>query len=104
MKFPPETDCRLGLIPGGREYYVFLAAPPLKAGVELLDVARRPGSLTVTLTHDAGCAWTDRKGERFAESFLANGGAVIMQFATLQDALAAHARAKREMRQVDSDR
>jgi hypothetical protein len=99
MTFPPETDVRLGLIPHTNDYYVFLATPPLAAGSHLLK-EMRAGALVALLTHEPGCKWTDRRGEQLAVSVLVNGGAVIMQFATMQDALAAHDYAKRKVGQA----
>ena len=91
MRTPPGTASRLGLVMGGG-YFVFVAPPPVEPGPHLLDVLGRPGELTTLLTHDAGVSWTDRRGVALAEATLQAGGAVVMQFATLADALAAHRR------------
>ena len=97
MKTPPGTEVRLGLVADLGGYFVFLAAPPLTAGTHLLDQVGRPGALTALLTHDDGMHWTDREGVALAEATLAAGGSVVMQFTTVMDALAAHARLVREV-------
>ena len=96
MRLPPGTDVRLGLMPDVPAYFVFIAPAPLKAGTHLLDLVNRPGEVAALLTHDAGVNWTDRHGVALAESVLTEGGAVIMQFETMADALAAHRRLLRE--------
>jgi hypothetical protein len=43
MKLPPDTAAKLGFVPGSAgPFFVFLAAPPLTAGMHLLDLAREP--------------------------------------------------------------
>jgi len=92
-KFPPGTIARIGYTPDANEYFVFLAPAGVTAGMHLLQPS--PNAMTVLLTHDPDVQWTDRGGEQLAEAALASGCAVIMQFATFADALAAHARAER---------
>jgi hypothetical protein len=97
VRLPPDTDARLGFVPGqAGAYFVFLAAPPETAGMHLLDLLTRPGSLTAMLTHDPGVSWPDRRGVDLAEAMLAGGGVAILQFATMADALACHGRLMRE--------
>lgn len=96
MKLPPGTEARLGLIPQAG-YFVFLAVPPLTAGSHLLAQLEKPGSLTALITHDPGMDWTDRKGELLAEGVLHQGGAVVMRFETMADALGAQRRLVREL-------
>ena len=90
MNTPPGTRSCLGLIPGTDTYFVFVAAPPLTPGMHLLDLLRRPGSLTLLLTHEEGVALPDRKGTLLAETMLGQGGSVVMQFASMTDALNAN--------------
>ena len=96
MRLPPGTEARLGLIPN-QGYFVFLAAPPLQAGVHLLARLREPGTMTALLTHDPDLTWPDRYGEALAEHVLAHGGAVVMQFASMANAMSAQRRLGREM-------
>jgi len=78
---------RLHIRPEG--YLVCVARPPLEATPEAVFA---PGRMHAALTHDAGCSWPDRVGELFAEEALAAGGAAVLVFASLADALACRQR------------
>lgn len=92
MKLPPGTDIRMGMHAGVSLYYVFLVPRPREANMRLLDEMAAPGCLSALLTHEAGIDWPDRRGVALAEETLALGSPVILQFARLSDALAAHKR------------
>ena len=74
---------RLHIRPEG---YLGLRRPAAAAGNARSGVPA-PGPMHAALTHDAGCSWPDRVGELFAEEALAAGGAAVLVFATLADAL-----------------
>jgi hypothetical protein len=84
---PADGSVRLHIRPEG--FLVCVARPPLEATPEALSA---PGMVHAKLTHDAGCAWPDRRGERLAAAALAATGAVVLAFATLADALACRQR------------
>ena len=92
MRLPPGTDVRLGMHAGVSLYYVFLAPRPREAGMHLLNELAEAGRMTTFLAHETGVAWPDRQGVALAEETLEQGCPVILQFARLADALAAHKR------------
>lgn len=94
MRLPVGTDIRMGMLPGVGRHYVFLAPRPRQAGMHLLDELARPGQLSALLTHDAGTDWPDRRGVALAEETLECGSPVIMEFASLSDALTAYRRVR----------
>jgi hypothetical protein len=51
----------------------------------------------VLVKHKPGMSWPDRQGETLAEIALADGGVAILEFETMEDALACHGRVRREM-------
>ena len=103
MKLPAGADVRLAFIPRsdqeGAAYFVFLAAPPRKAGTHLLDLVWKPGEMAVLVKHPPGRSWPDQQGEALAELALADNGVAIFEFDNMEDALACHRRVRRDMGQ-----
>jgi hypothetical protein len=89
LALPADAAVRLHIRHEG--YLVCVARPPLQATPEALSTST-PGQVHAVLTHDAGCSWPDRVGELFAEEALAAGGAAVLVFASLADALACRQR------------
>lgn len=84
ITMPPGTDTRLCIRP---PFYCLVAAPaPLRADLDaLLD---QPNVLGL-FTFDRGVDWPDREGCRWATEYLRAGRAIVLQFNSLKDALAA---------------
>jgi hypothetical protein len=69
----------------GDRFAVVLARQPVAAVPASL---LRRGVVSACLTHDEGTTWPDRAGENLAAAVLEAGGAVMLSFATLVDAIA----------------
>jgi hypothetical protein len=85
LPFHVGCAARLHMRGGEHGFAIVVAATEAEA---VPEAASRPGAVAALLTHDAGISWPDRKGEAVARSIIAAGGAVVLAFASLADALA----------------
>jgi hypothetical protein len=91
---PRNTVLRLHVTQHLAQPFVIVAARPPFSG-DLADLAA-PAGLTACLSHDAGIAWPDARGQALARKVLDRGGTVAFSFARLGDALACRQRLERE--------
>lgn len=94
LVLPAGTTARLHILPAaqaaGFPHAVVVASPGHEATPDTFAaLLREHGGMTAFLTHDAGCAWTDRSGETLLVATVKRGGVAIMAFANLADAMAA---------------
>ncbi len=88
MKIPAHARVALAALPPSPGAAVIIATPPRSPRLADLD-----GATTVALTCAPTTMWPDARGERAIEAALDAGGAAVLVFATLGDALVAHRRA-----------
>ena len=90
---PATADIRLHS--RGSAWFVTVAASGGPQDPETLTT--RTGGQSAVITHDAGLDWPDKKGQSLASAVLAQpGGAAVLIFEGLVDAMACRDRLRRE--------
>jgi hypothetical protein len=95
MKLPANSRIALAALPPSSGAALILTVAPRSPRLADLD-----GATTVALTCAPALLWPDARGERAIEAALDAGGAAVLIFATLGDALVAHRRALAAMGEV----
>ncbi len=90
MKIPQNAAAAIAMLPVTRGAAVVIAIPPRKPSLANLLVGQPMTHAFVT--HDPGTRWPDRMGQQLVEAALDRGGAAVLVFASLADAIAAHRR------------